>query len=1299
MSKNDKTVHVYERAVHDNCNDSIYLLASFVKPNDVVLDLGMGTGVLGRHLAQQQAVTLDGVTLSLEEAQMAANIYRQIEVADLDQIDLDKVFDGKTYDAIVCADVLEHLKNPERLLQQIHTLLKPGGQLLTSVPNVAYCGLLAELFQGEFRYREEGLLDKTHLRFFTRQSLARFYTHHGWRIKQTLTTTRDLLSSEFQGRLDQLPPAVARHLLALPDASTYQFISTLEPMPSADVALIHLPQIGSPAQALYSAQLYLAIDGRYTESQKLVQPGIMGDGMQTIQFDIPALSDGQYTRIRLDPADRPGFMHLQSLNIRTQGDTEKIWDWRASASRMLELETAPQQEILWSPPWGPTEQAWLQILGNDPWIELPLDLDMLQDLSKKGGQVTMLASWPMSADYLQANANFEIQTSKALAREKNANLILESAKEIAEKNNELQAEINQLNVLLQQVETEVIDKNLKLAQLYNLKQSLEQTEKINKRLSMKIMSTEQIKNQTIQELSNARVELENAKSYIKRIEKSKLFTYTRPLAHFKYKLDALLRRHPVVSSSLKEDASLNALPLPVIDEIPLPQHPIDVIVPVYRGLEDTQRCINSALASTCQTAWHMVIINDCSPEPEITQWLRETASNDTRITLIENPENLGFVATVNRGMSLHPERDVLLLNSDAEVANDWLDRIQRAAYSRPQVASVTPFSNNATICSYPKFCEVNDLPDGWSTGQLDQLCAEHLKGQAVQVPTGIGFCMFIRRSCLDEVGLFDVENFGKGYGEENDFCVRAEKAGWVNLHALDCFVRHAGGVSFGDSKSERETKAMETIRRLHPLYERDVQIYVQRDPAQQARLTLDLARLVCGGRITILNVMHNRAGGTVRHLEDMAKAFAGQAHFLTLTPADGGLHLRLAGPSETFALQWPSLEPANWGHFLRTLKQLGVVHVHYHHLMGHAPQVQTLHESLGVTHDFTAHDYYSVCPQITLTDSQDRYCGEEGHDQCQNCLKGRPAPGGVNIHEWRDQALALLNTARHVFTPSQDTWRRMQAYAPDACVTYAPHLSFEGEPIAVQTKSLHDRPLKVIVLGGLSKIKGADTLEDVATLARRQGLPLEFHLLGYGYRALRTQPRANLSVHGAYQEADLPELLAWLNADLAWFPAQCPETFSYTLSAAIGAGLPVMASDLGALSDRLQGRSWTWLVDWQSSPAQWVQHLLEARQQISDGVSPSLCTASGSAHSAVQFDYPKKYLVDLENNKDSSTVQRLHALLHELSSTSSVSIKSSAEPRVLLQMLQWLRQQAVLGRVAKLIPGHVQRRIKSYLIG
>ena len=1176
MPNADASLHLYQRAVSGDSHDSLSVIASLIEPGQTLLDLGMGTGGLGQYLSQRHAIVADGVTLNPAEADIARSWYRRALVADLDQDNLAALLGDQRYDCIVCADVLEHLKAPQNILAQCKALLKPGGRLITSVPNAGYCGLVAELIQGDFRYRPEGLLDNTHLRFFTRTSLQRFFDENGWATQSIQTTQRDLLVSEFRVAFDSLPPAVARHLLASPDALTYQFISVLQPADPADQPSIgpstddrSAVESSGPAKALFSAELHLATQGQYDEAAKLVTPGRIGDPRQTLAFDIPA-SPLPYTHVRLDPADRPGFFRLHHLQIRLP-DGELLWQWQAGQDSVATLANAPQQQMLVSSPWEMSAGALLLLLGDDPWLELPLDPNLLQQVAQSGARLEVCAGWPMSADYLQASAAINIllathqQSSVSLHQE-----IQRLSQEHAQLENtrlELQSQLNALSHTTREVQNE------------------------KQHLIDELRSAQRERNVFLAQFNQIASHLQN-------IEQSTLFRATRPLVHMKMRFDRLLGR------SAKQSAMM---PLsPQNQPVPISPHAVDIIVPVYRGLEDTRICLESVLAAPCQTAWRLIVINDRSPEPEVTEWLRAFARRDPRIELLENPENLGFVATVNRGMALSQENDVLLLNSDTEVANDWLDRIQHAAYSGLRVASVTPFSNHATICSYPRFCQANELPSGYNTASLDRLFAHHLAGQSVEVPTGVGFCMYIRRECLQEVGLFDVDNFGQGYGEENDFCIRAQQAGWSHLHALDTFVRHAGGISFGESKSARELQAIETLRRLHPRYDSDVHAYVQRDPARLARLRIDLARITTRGLPVILNVTHNREGGTLRHIQELARQLAGEATFLSLAPASGGVELRLEGLSEGFALRFAL--PDEHSRLLQALRQLQVGHIHYHHVLGHAADITELPAQLGVTHDFTAHDYYSYCPQVSLTDHTDRYCGELGLDQCRLCLKRNPAPGGENIENWRDRHAHLLSQARYVIVPSADAARRMQRFAPTARIQLVPHASLDIVPAAHPKPSprrvASGQPLKIVVLGALSKIKGADTLEEVAMLAAHQNVPVEFHLLGYAYRSLGTQPKARLTVHGGYEEKDLPLLLQWLQPDAVWFPAVWPETYSFTLSASLESGLPIIAPNIGAFAERLQGRDWTWLCDWQQSASQWLEFFNHIRQQ-------HFCSATG----------------------------------------------------------------------------------------
>lgn len=171
--------HVYLRQLLETERTSLTVLAAMVDRGQRVLDLGTGSGALGQYLREHLGCSVDGVTYNPREAALAQPHYRRIEIADLDQADIEALFTGEQYDRIVCADVLEHLKSPERVMAACRTLLAPGGRVLISVPNAAYAGLVAELMHGDFTYREEGLLDSTHLRFFTRRSLGEFLAAQG----------------------------------------------------------------------------------------------------------------------------------------------------------------------------------------------------------------------------------------------------------------------------------------------------------------------------------------------------------------------------------------------------------------------------------------------------------------------------------------------------------------------------------------------------------------------------------------------------------------------------------------------------------------------------------------------------------------------------------------------------------------------------------------------------------------------------------------------------------------------------------------------------------------------------------------------------------------------------------------------------------------------------------------------------------------------------------------------------------------------------------------------------------------
>jgi O-antigen biosynthesis protein len=278
------------------------------------------------------------------------------------------------------------------------------------------------------------------------------------------------------------------------------------------------------------------------------------------------------------------------------------------------------------------------------------------------------------------------------------------------------------------------------------------------------------------------------------------------------------------------------------NSVPPACQPITIVVPVYRNLQVTRACLESLIASNLPGHASIVVINDCSPETELSAFCSDLAAR-AGLRLVLNESNLGFVKTANQGFTLDPDADVLLLNSDTVVSSDWLQRLQSCAYREESIGTVTPFSNNATICSYPVFPVANKLPANWSVAELDRAFQQANSGSHSEIPTAVGFCMYIRRSCLNETGCFDEANFGLGYGEECDFSLRASALGWKHAVAADVFVYHEGEASFASEAMERKRLAGQTITKLYPNYQRLISDFVQADPLYHFRKNVDAIRL------------------------------------------------------------------------------------------------------------------------------------------------------------------------------------------------------------------------------------------------------------------------------------------------------------------------------------------------------------------------------------------------------------------------------------------------------------------------
>ena len=278
------------------------------------------------------------------------------------------------------------------------------------------------------------------------------------------------------------------------------------------------------------------------------------------------------------------------------------------------------------------------------------------------------------------------------------------------------------------------------------------------------------------------------------------------------------------------------------DTVNMPLRPVAVVVPVYRNLELTRNCLESLMASDLPQNASITVIDDNSPEQAVSAYCRELAER-CDIQLLVNEENLGFVGSANKGFNLDRDADIILLNSDTIVSNDWIQRLQACAYREQHIGTVTPFSNNGTICSYPVFLLSNSMPEQWDAGELDRAFQTGNRGEHHEIPTAVGFCMYVKRACLNETGTFDEEAFGHGYGEECDFSLRASARGWAHVIAADVFVHHEGAASFSTESADRKTRADKIMSELHPGYHELISEFIGRDPLYLFRSNVDAIRL------------------------------------------------------------------------------------------------------------------------------------------------------------------------------------------------------------------------------------------------------------------------------------------------------------------------------------------------------------------------------------------------------------------------------------------------------------------------
>lgn len=629
--------------------------------------------------------------------------------------------------------------------------------------------------------------------------------------------------------------------------------------------------------------------------------------------------------------------------------------------------------------------------------------------------------------------------------------------------------------------------------------------------------------------------------------------------------------------------------------------PITVAVPVYGGADDVRRCIESVLSTVSEgrTTSQLLVIDDASPDPAVEKYVRslgQDPSHRVAIRALRNPSNYGFVGTVNRAFHESPG-DVVVLNADTIVTPGWLDRLRDAALSRPDVATVTPLTNFGSLATLP--AEVTDSfdlngqdPDVAGAADFVEAASLRLRPEVI---SGVGFCMYVRREAIDAVGVLDERAFGKGYGEEVDFCLRAGRAGFVHLVEDATFVLHRGGGSFGDEREERLKAASTRLHSRYPFF-RPANLAERRDdPLAPTFAAFKLALAPRDpDRPHVLYLMHSSpgaTGGTEKHVAALRDSLSDSFDFSTLYPEESSFLLRTfwrgsEGPVEheflvpAAARKAEDVDDRNAGFALRCVLDLfDFDAVHIQNIIGYSlAPLRVLGDFDGPV-VYSLRDQFLACPHHWLLYRNEEACGVPGDlGVCATCLPLTKQLPFEQLLEHRDAVREHVGMLDHIVVASEnsaDYLLRVYDIAPDRFEfiehgTLAPTTERVDH---VDVERIWREPLRVAFAGQGRKKKGIDIVQWLADEFRED--EIEVHHFGEEYG----ETSANLITHGRYDNRWLPELLELSGMHVVLLPGQYAETFGHVMTESMLAGLPVIGVQYGALAERIYRYGVGWTID------------------------------------------------------------------------------------------------------------------------
>lgn len=558
---------------------------------------------------------------------------------------------------------------------------------------------------------------------------------------------------------------------------------------------------------------------------------------------------------------------------------------------------------------------------------------------------------------------------------------------------------------------------------------------------------------------------------------------------------------------------------------------VDIIVPVFLGRSETLACLDAIKASNISVPYRIVVVDDCSTDDNLRTALRQRAQRK-EIVLVSRPINAGFSGAVNTALTLDSTRDVILLNADTLVYGNWLDRMQAVAYQSEDIATVTPLSNHGELASYPLPMQNNPVFSPKHAALIDQLFNSIGPKEAIDIPVGVGFCLYIKRKALNEIGLFNEGVFGRGYGEDTDFCLRLQTRGWRNVCAANTYVVHWGSRSFNDEKQYLVAQNLHRLHARYPHHSDEYEQFLADDPLYDLRRNVQrlwLAKVVSQYNGTLQIGSSKFEEGITFTLRPNEKRPDQWQVNLTISGITGLDNIDYAWPEQSLELR-EDLSAAGFKNL--DLKTFGE---------WPADIIDYLTDGF-ISYDVTLEDYSGYCPRKYRLIRNAMICDDPvDTNECASCIAelGPLVYNFTGIAPWQERSLHILSKANKISVLNNEMRnayiRRFPMISEQIVTGVSNHLDnsfttrqnetpLKSQAVVSLSAELKE-PLNIAVLSARSLDEGYLQLIEQANKALEQHLAIMFIVLGTTMNDANLQKLPNIHLTGRVPEAQIPDVL------------------------------------------------------------------------------------------------------------------------------------------------------------------------------